>query len=138
MTDKSTTKGTESRTEKRKVLILDDSELTLGATAMALERGGYEVKTAASIGSAETILARWSPDVVLTDVNMPGVEGNQVCAWIKAHQMHAAPIVLYSGLPEEDLEPIARLSGADGFLTKAKGLRHLVTHLGAIFNGASS
>jgi len=125
-------------TQKRKVLILDDSELTLGATAMALERGAYEVKTATSIALAQGILEGWSPDVVLTDVNMPGVEDSQVCAWIKEHQKRAAPVVLYSGLPEEDLEPIARKSGADGFLTKAKGLRHLVNELGAIFNGVSS
>jgi DNA-binding response OmpR family regulator len=70
---------------------------------------------------------------------MPGVEGTQVCDWLKAHLRRGpASILLYSGLPEEDLEPIARKSGADGFLTKAKGLRHLVNQLGVLFSGASS
>jgi CheY-like chemotaxis protein len=116
---------------KRRVLILDDSELALGAIAMTLEKSGYEVKTATSMGNVQTILASsWSPDVVLTDVNMPGVEQTQICAWLKAQlQPREAPVVLYSGLPEEDLEPLARRFGADGFLTKAKGLRHLAIEL---------
>lgn len=130
---------TAATTEKRKVLVLDDSELTLGATAMALERGGYDVRTATSIDLAQSVLEQWSPDVILTDVNMPGASDTQICAWIKSHmQVRAARVLLYSGLPEEDLEPLARAAGADGFLTKAKGLRHLVQQLGAIFNGASS
>jgi DNA-binding response OmpR family regulator len=116
--------------QKRKVLILDDSELTLGATAVMLERSGYEVKTATSMGTAETILASWSPDVVLTDVNMPGIEGSQICSRLRAQPgANEASVVLSSGLPEEDLEPLARSLGADGFLTKAKGLRHLVSEL---------
>ncbi len=115
---------------KRRVLILDDSELTLGAVALTLERGGYEVKTATSVDKAETILASWLPDVVLTDVNMPGVEGSQLCSRLRARLSACdASVVLYSGLPEEDLESIAERVGADGFLTKAKGLRHLLTEL---------
>jgi DNA-binding response OmpR family regulator len=125
--------------EKRKVLILDDSELTLGAASIALERGGYDVRTATSVDSAQAILADWSPDIVLTDVHMPGVEGDRLCAWIRSQlRSEGAPIVLYSGLPEEDLELLARESGADGFLTKSKGLRHLVTKVGVLVSGAST
>ncbi len=115
---------------KRRVLILDDSELALGAMAVTLERSGYEVRTATSMATVQAILVSWSPDVVLTDVNMPGVEGTQICSWLKAQlQPNEAPVVLYSGLPEEELESLARRVGADGFLSKAKGLRHLVTEL---------
>jgi CheY-like chemotaxis protein len=118
---------------KRRVLVVDDSELTLGAMAIALERGGYDVKTATSLSVVEAILAGWSPDVVLTDVNMPGIDEAQVCAWLRAQLRAAAtPVVLYSGLPEEDLEPLAQRVGADGYLTKAKGLRHLVNELGSL------
>jgi DNA-binding response OmpR family regulator len=121
------------KARKRKVLILDDSELALGAMVIALEKGGYDVKTATSLPIVETILAAWSPDVVLTDVNMPGVEEAEICGWLKAQLRAAAtPVVLYSGLPEEDLEPLARRVGADGYLTKAKGLRHLVHELGSL------
>jgi CheY-like chemotaxis protein len=124
---------------KRKVLILDDSELTLGAAAIALERGGYEVRTATSIAGAESILAEWLPDLVLTDVNMPGVDEHEICLRIKSSMREQPiPVLLYSGLPEDELEPIALRAGADGFLTKAKGLRHLVSELRAFCGGAPS
>ena len=124
---------------KHRILILDDSELALGAMAITLERSGYEVKTATTMGSVQSILASWSPDVVLTDVNMPGVEGTQICSWLKAQlQPKEAPVVLYSGLPEEDLELLARRVGADGFVTKARGLRYLVTELRTFCSGEFS
>jgi CheY-like chemotaxis protein len=124
---------------KSRVLVLDDSELALGAVSFILERSGYEVKTATSMLAAKSILGEWAPDVVLTDVNMPGVEERQICSWLKGLlREHDAPVVLYSGLPEEDLESLARSVGADGFLTKSKGLRHLVTELRAFCSGELS
>jgi DNA-binding response OmpR family regulator len=115
---------------KRRVLIVDDSELALGAITVALEKSGYDVKGASSISLVPGILTGWAPDIVLADVNMPGVEGAEVCSWLKAQlRPSAAPVVLYSGLPEEDLGPIAEQFGADGYLTKAKGLRYLVSEL---------
>ena len=124
---------------KRRVLILDDSELALGAVTITLERSGYDVKTATSLALAESILSGWSPDVVLTDVNMPGLEGAQICSWLKTQlRPGQTPIVLYSGMPEEDLAPLAQRVGADGFLTKAKGLRHLVTELRSLCSQEAS
>jgi DNA-binding response OmpR family regulator len=122
-----------SSDESRKVLIVDDSELTLAAAAIALERGGFQVKTATTMGTAETILAGWSPDLVVTDVHMPGLDGTEVCAWMKSRMARAVPVLLYSGLPEEELEPLALKAGADGFVSKGRGLRHLVAGLRALF-----
>jgi DNA-binding response OmpR family regulator len=125
--------------QPKRVLILDDSELTAGAAAIALERGGYEVKITTSLGGVEGIVAAWRPDLVLTDVDMPGVTEADICVQLRAHlRGPGVRIVLYSGLPEDELEPLAQKAGADGFLTKAKGLRHLVSGVGAYCGGGAS
>ena len=132
-------KATSATPSAAPVLVVEDDRNVLDITSFVLESAGYPVLTAMNADEALAVLAS-HPEVglVLTDVNMPGVEQSQVCSWIKAHlQRRVAPVVLYSGLPEEDLEPLARSSGADAFLTKAKGLKHLVNQLGAIFNGVT-
>jgi len=116
--------------QKRRVLIIDDSDLTLAAATSALERDGFEVKTTTTLGGFNSILNNWSPHVVMTDVDMPGLTGPELCAWIKGRiQTSHVPILFYSGLPDEELAELARSSGADGFVAKAHGLRHMVKEL---------
>lgn len=122
--------------EKHRVLIIDDSDLTLAAATSVLEKEGFEVRTATTLGSFNAILNRWAPHVVLTDVNMPELAGNELCAWIKSRVQTAdVPILLYSGLPDEELAELARESGADGFVTKARGMKHVVRQLRAFCQG---
>lgn len=121
---------------KRRVLIFDDSDLALDAAAFALEKEGYDVKTANTVGTFNTILVHWSPDVVLTDVEMPGVTGPEICTWIKSRiQTHTVPILLYSGLPDDELDRLALDVGADGYLSKARGLKHLISGLNSFCEG---
>jgi PleD family two-component response regulator len=121
---------------KPRVLIMDDSDLTLAAATSVLEREGFEVKTATTLGTFNAILNGWSPHVVLTDVHMPELEGTELCAWIKSRVQTAdVPIILYSGLPDDELAELARRSGADGYVTKARGMKHVVRELRAFCEG---
>lgn len=122
--------------EKHRVLIMDDSDLTLAAATSVLEREGFEVKTATTLGAFNAILNRWAPHVVLTDVQMPELAGTELCAWIKSRVQTAdVPILLYSGLPDDELAELARQSGADGFVTKSRGMKHVVRELRAFCQG---
>lgn len=121
---------------KPRILIMDDSDLTLEAATAALERGGFEVKTAMTLGSFASILSNWSPNVVVTDVDMPGLTGPELCAWIKSRiQTSDVPILFYSGLPDDDLEKLTRDAGADGWVAKSRGLRHMVERLRTFCEG---
>lgn len=107
---------------RHKLLLIDDSEITLQVVASVLDNAGYEVRTS---NSAELTLDGWRPDVILTDVNMPGISGVELCRRLKAsYETAHVPVVLFSAVPHDELEVLARECDAEGFLSKL-GLDHL-------------
>jgi CheY-like chemotaxis protein len=115
---------------RRKVLLVDDSQLSLDVTASVLRDAGFDVRTTTEVHDLRAILGSWAPDVILTDVNMPNTTGPELCSALKSHYNTAhVPVVLFSALPPERLEVLARECEADGFLTKGE-LGELPTTLG--------
>ena len=104
---------------RRKLLLVDDSELALEVTAAALSNAGYDVRTSTQIKNLRAVFGDWLPDVILTDVNMPGVSGVELCRRLKSsYETAHVPVVLFSALPAAELEALASECEADGFLTK--------------------
>ena len=117
----------------QKLLVIDDSELTLKITASVLEHAGYDVRTSTLVRELGGVLGGWRPDVILTDVNMPGLSGVELCRMLKSDYDTAdVPVVLFSALPNERLEILARECEADGFLSKSNGLDELPAALDAL------
>ncbi len=88
--------------------------------AEVLERAGFEVRTATSVEQVHSFLGEWRPDVILSDVNMPGTSGVELCRQLKAAYATAdVPVVLFSSHSHEALEALARSCEADGFLSKS-------------------
>ena len=110
---------------KKKILLVDDSELSLQVEQAFLVREGFEVRIASNVAACDQILSAWSPDVVLTDVNMPDMSGSELCKAIKSRLNRLVPVVLFSSLPDAALELLAEKCGADGHLSKKRGLRQL-------------
>jgi CheY-like chemotaxis protein len=76
------------------------------------------------------VLGGWRPDVILTDVDMPGVTGPELCRMLKSsYETAHVPVVLFSAVPSQELEHLARECEADGFLSKAAGLDRLPQEL---------
>jgi DNA-binding response OmpR family regulator len=112
---------------KLKILILDDSEIVLNMASLALSDAGYEVFTASSLPEFDKILEEQSPDLILTDIKMPEISGDNVCRVLKAKfDTHMIPIVLFSTLGEEELSQLAERSGADGYVCKSQGMEEIV------------
>jgi len=65
------------------VLLIDDEPDTLSVFAMLLEMSGYRVVQASDGGEALRLLARSSPDVIVTDWMMPGMNGRALCAELR-------------------------------------------------------
>ena len=115
---------------QKKILLIDDSEVSLHFTSRALGKAGYDVRTTADVQDLHTVLGGWRPDVILTDVDMPGVTGLELCRMLKSNYETAhVPVVLFSALPSQELENVARECEADGFLSKANGLEQLPQEL---------
>ncbi|MDB4961901.1 MAG: response regulator [Myxococcales bacterium] len=88
--------------------------------ATVLNRSGFEVRTSNNVDELTTALGEWRPDLILTDVNMPGTSGVELCRRLKAaYDTAHVPVVLFSALPHEELEVLAQTCEADGFLTKS-------------------
>jgi PleD family two-component response regulator len=74
----------------------------------------------------ERVLADFKPDLILTDIHMPEVQGTDICRTLKReYQTQDLPIVLFSSLGDDELERLAHQVGADGFLSKMHGLEAL-------------
>ncbi len=112
--------------ERRKILIIDDSEITLAMEKAVLEARGYEVMAAATLQEFEKMLKAFRPHLILTDIHMPEAKGTDICRTLKnEYGTQDIPIVLFSSLNDEELEKLAEQVGADGFLSKANGLEAL-------------
>ena len=122
---------------QHKVLLIDDSEISLHFVAGVLLRAGYEVRTADDVDKIGGVLGDWRPDVILTDVNMPGVSGVELCRMLKSsYETAHVPVVLFSAVPSHELEGMARDCEADGFLSKASGLERLPRELAHLIETA--
>jgi CheY-like chemotaxis protein len=120
-----------------KVLVIDDSDISLHFVAGVLVRAGYDVRTADDVDKLEYMLGDWRPDIILTDVNMPGISGLELCRMLKSNYETAhVPVVLFSAVPSSELEGMARDCEADGFLSKANGLDRLPTELAQLIEAA--
>jgi len=111
--------------DPRKILLVDDSELTLAMEESILAAEGYEVRLATSVDQVIAVLKSWTPDIVLTDVKMPGTDGTELCRLIKSQVHRLVPVVLFSTLPDDDLRVLADRCGADGYLSKSRGFDSL-------------
>ncbi|MBX3274638.1 MAG: response regulator [Sandaracinaceae bacterium] len=104
---------------KLKVMVIDDSELVLSVVRSFLSSVGHDVVTRSMAVGTRAAVLREQPDVVLLDVNMPLLDGAEVCASIRAHEgIRETRVLLHSDRPEPELRELARASRADGYLCK--------------------
>lgn len=107
------------------IIIVDDSEIVLAAAQNALEEEGFSVQALKEPVSF-SIDEDAPPSLVLLDINMPQVYGDDVAQFLKEEWDVKAPIYLFSDLPEPELERRCRHAGADGYICKSWGLKALV------------
>ncbi len=110
----------------RRVLILDDSEISLQLQSALLGQSGFYVRTAATLAEFHALRAIWEPHLILTDLEMPELDGASLCQQLRADPETAKiPIVLFSNASNEELARIAEAVGADAYLSKRSGYTEL-------------
>ena len=116
-----------------RVLLLDDSEISLELASEVLTANGFDVRATTSLESFDEVLGNWSPEVILTDVQMPGMNGNELCRALKRRYETAhVPIVLCSSMGADELAALARECEADGFVSKTDNMDDLASELRAV------
>ena len=116
------------------VLVIDDSTVVLAVLDEALRAAGYRVVTAGSFAATEAVLRHASPDVVLADVCLPDVEGDDLCARLKQRTGRLVPVILMSNLADVDLSRRATTARADAFASKRHGPDHVVSVVDALLD----
>jgi CheY-like chemotaxis protein len=116
-----------------RVLLIDDSEISLEIASDLLTQDGFEVRATTTLERFDEVLGNWSPQVILTDVNMPGMTGNELCRVLKRRYETAhVPIVLCSSMTANELSALARDCDADGFVSKTENMDNLADELRAV------
>lgn len=105
-----------------RVLVIDDSPMLVELTVRALTAAGYEASGAMDLASLDQKLTEGPFALILMDVNMPEMFGDDVVEYLRSQKKVTSKLVLYSDISEEELATKVRNSGADGYIIKGGGL----------------
>ncbi len=112
--------------EKKRILLLDDSTITLEMEKAVLEDRGYRVAIATNLLEFQSQLDQFQPEIILTDLMMPDISGKDIVRVLKQDfHTEKIPIILFSSKADDELQDIAEQAGADGFLSKSHGIDKL-------------
>ena len=116
--------------EGGRILVVDDEEQIRLALARALMARGFVVETRAEGESALRTAAWFRPDLVVLDLNLPGMDGLTVCRRIR--ERNDVPILILSVREEEPDKVEALNLGADDYLTKPFGIEEFLARVRAL------
>ena len=110
----------ENVTEHPQVLLVDDDEVNLLLTALALRERGFVVTEAPSGERALALLAERTPDVIVLDAMMPGLDGFATCRAVRSMAgFENVPVLMLTGLDDDASIARAYRAGATDFFVKA-------------------
>ena len=102
-----------------KILIVDDNRANLKLARVVLSLEGLEVRTALSAEEALTVLESFTPDLILMDLQLPGIDGLQLTRQLKAdpNRQHITVLAVTAYAMKGDMEK-ALAAGCDGYISK--------------------
>ena len=112
---------------RKKILVVDDEPTITRALRASFLANGYDVRAAHDGISGLNVLEDWRPDLIVTDLAMPDMDGIQLCKRVRA--VSALPIILLS--VREDVESKIRAldAGADDYVTKPFSIDELLARI---------
>ncbi|HEX3322905.1 MAG TPA: response regulator transcription factor [Terriglobales bacterium] len=116
---------------KQNILVVDDEPQITRVLKTTLSSQGYGVRTAADGEEALYEMKTWSPDLLITDLRMPGVDGLELCRRVRVDSR--MPIIILSVKGEEAIKVEALDAGADDYITKPFSVNELLARVRAAF-----
>ena len=117
-----------------RVLVVDDDLTIAGVVGDYLQDAGLETRHAADGQSALSLAREWSPDIVVLDLMLPGIDGLEVCQRLRAERegQPPVPVIMLTALGEEGDRVAGLETGADDYVTKPFSPRELTLRIQAV------
>jgi two-component system, OmpR family, KDP operon response regulator KdpE len=115
--------------ERSRILVIDDETQITRVLKTTLSSQGYEVKTAGDGESGCQAALDWLPDLIITDLSMPGMTGVELCRAVRKRIQ--TPIIVLSVRGEEKTKVEALDAGADDYVTKPFSVNELLARVRA-------
>jgi two-component system KDP operon response regulator KdpE len=122
--------------DKQRILIVDDEPQITRVLRRSLTTHSYDVRVASDGLAALQTFGDWPPDLVVTDLSMPGTDGLQLCRNLRA--ISQVPIIVLSVRGEEGTKVQALDAGADDYVTKPFGMDELLARIRAALRRAEA
>lgn len=119
---------------KQRILVVDDEPQITRVLRRSLISQGYDVHIASDGESALQTFGDWTPDLVVTDLAMPNINGLELCRQLRA--ISKVPIIVLSVRGEEKTKVEALDCGADDYVTKPFGMDELLARIRATLRRA--
>ncbi len=123
------------RDQKYNTLVVDDDPRIRKLIRVNLEPRGYLVREAVDGSQAMQAVEDTLPDLILLDLVMPGMDGIEVCEWVR--ERSDLPIIVLSARDEEELKVRALDAGADDYVSKPFGYKELLARVRAVMRRAA-
>jgi two-component system KDP operon response regulator KdpE len=111
------------------ILVVDDEPQITRVLRTSLTAQGYDIRVANSGEMALEIMKDWSPNMIITDLSMPSIDGVQLCRRVRA--VSQVPILVLSVRDQERQKVEALDAGADDYVTKPFGMNELLARVRA-------
>jgi CheY-like chemotaxis protein len=105
--------------KKKQILVVDDEPSWLKSMAHVLRKEGYHVKSAQSAAEALSLLVKYRPDLIVSDLRMPDMNGFDLLDKIRhLPKISATPVVFFSAIDDFHAKKVARELGATACILK--------------------
>jgi two-component system, OmpR family, KDP operon response regulator KdpE len=121
---------------KRNILVVDDEAQITRVLKTTLSTQGYGIRTAADGEEALDLMKSWSPDLIITDLRMPNMDGLELCRRVRMESR--TPIIVLSVKGEETIKVEALDAGADDYITKPFSVNELLARVRAALRRGST
>ena len=119
-----------------KILVVEDDHQIQQELVLLLQRNGFEAQALTSFESVPQQIIAAHPDLVLLDLNLPGIDGQQICREVR--QLSNVPIIVVTSR-NTDLDELMVLSlGADDFIAKPYNTQILLMHITSVLRRVNS
>jgi two-component system response regulator ResD len=116
------------------VLVVDDEPIVREVVATYLRREGYRALEAGDGVTARDLIERVQPELIVLDVMLPGIDGLELCRWIRARS--EIPVIMLTARGEEADRIVGLDLGADDYVTKPFSPRELVARVRTVLRRA--
>ncbi len=121
---------------KGNILVVDDEPQITRVLKTTLSSQGYGTRTASDGDDALQMMKDWSPDLLITDLRMPNMDGLELCRRVRANSQ--IPIIVLSVRGEEKIKVQALDAGADDYVTKPFSTNELLARVRAALRRAAA